>query len=169
MELVPGVSVVYPFRVAENHIDMDFVPTILCIDDFKPGLQTRKSFLEQFGFNVLTASSGAEGLQLLHAHHIDAIVLDYRMPEMDGEELANRVRQVSKTLPLLLLSGFSREVPENLSKMVDVQIMKGDPPETLINVLDDLTHTTRNQRRVARDYKKAAAAKPFVKFSRKVG
>jgi CheY-like chemotaxis protein len=147
---------------------MDSVPTILCIDDFKPGLQTRKSFLEQFGFEVLTASSGAEGLQLLQAHHIDAIVLDYRMPEMDGEELAKRVRQISKSLPLLLLSGFAREVPENLSKIVNVQLMKGDPPANLIDALDDLTHTTRNQRQLARDHEKTAVAKPFVKLNRNV-
>ncbi|MCU1310591.1 MAG: response regulator receiver protein [Candidatus Angelobacter sp.] len=141
-------------------MDMDSVPTILCIDDFKPGLQTRKSFLEQFGFNVLTASSGAEGLQLLQAHHIDAIVLDYRMPEMDGEELANKVRQISKSLPLLLLSGFVREVPENLRKIVNAQLVKGDPPGMLIEALDNLTHTTFNQRRVTRDCKKAAAGIP---------
>jgi CheY-like chemotaxis protein len=145
---------------------MDSIPTILCIDDFKSGLLTRKVFLEQFGFNVLTASSGAEGLQLLQDNHIDAIVLDYRMPEMDGEELAKRVRKCSKSLPLLLLSGFAKEIPKGLKKIVNVQLVKGDPPGMLIKALDDLTHTTRNQRRVAREHKRTAA--PSAKLDRKI-
>jgi len=133
-------------RVAETHP----VPTILCIDDFKPGLQTRKMFLEQFGFNVLTASSGPEGLELLNHHNIDAIVLDYRMPEMNGEELAMRVREVSsKRIPMLLLSGVVMDIPSNLRKIVDLQLIKGDPPAMFIEALDRLTHTTVAQRKSA--------------------
>ncbi|MCU1307289.1 MAG: response regulator receiver protein [Acidobacteriaceae bacterium] len=147
---------------------MDSVPTVLCVDDFKPGLQTRKSFLEQFGFNVLTASSGAEGLKLLQHHHIDAIVLDYRMPEMDGEELAKRVRKISTSLPLLLLSGFARDIPANLKKIVNVHLMKGDPPGMLIKALDNLTHTTGNQRRAVRNNKKSVAAISTAKPDRRV-
>src|SRR4051812_5285529 len=141
--------VMRPSRVAE--IPANHVPTILCIDDFEPGLQTRKMFLEQFGFNVFTASSGLEGLELLSRHHVHAIILDYRMPEMNGEELAMRVREVSgKRIPLLLLSGVMTEIPSNLRKIVDVQLIKGDPPAMLIEALDRLTHTTVPQRRLAR-------------------
>ena len=128
---------------------MDSVPTVLCIDDFEPGLHTRKIFLEHFGFKVLIASSGAEGLRILKSHHIDVIVLDYRMPEMDGEELALRIRQLSVKMPLLLLSGFAREIPENLKLMVNVYLPKGDPPGRLVSALCELTATTTEQRKAA--------------------
>ena len=71
-------------------------PRVLCIDDFKPGLETRRVFLEQFGFQVLTASSGMEGLRLMKENHVDAVVLDYRMPEMDGHEVALRIEKTSE-------------------------------------------------------------------------
>ncbi|MCU1287304.1 MAG: response regulator receiver protein [Acidobacteriales bacterium] len=61
-------------------------PRVLCIDDFRPGLETRKAFLEQFGYQVLIAPNGLEGLRLLKENHIDVVILDYRMPEMNGHE-----------------------------------------------------------------------------------
>jgi CheY-like chemotaxis protein len=152
--------------VAETHLDS--IPTVLCIDDFKPGLQTRKSLLEQFGFNVLIASSGAEGLELLNHHNVDAIVLDYRMPGMNGEELAIRVRKVFKNIPLLLLSGAVMEIPSNLRKIVDCQLMKGDPPGMLIEALDSVTRTTGEQRRSARKNKKSVASVTPALLNRKI-
>jgi CheY-like chemotaxis protein len=149
MNLLPGNPVLRHMRVAGNS-DMNSVPVVLCIDDFKPGLQTRKAFLEQFGFKVLIASSGAEGLEIMRKfQHISVVILDYRMPEMNGEELAARIRQMSVTIPLLLLSGFVREIPEELKKMVNVYLTKGDPPGKLVAALGELTATTTEQRKAA--------------------
>jgi CheY-like chemotaxis protein len=145
---------------------MDSVPTVLCIDDFEPGLHTRKIFLEQFGFKVLIASSGAEGLRILKSHHIDVIVLDYRMPEMDGEELALRIRRLSLKMPLLLLSGFAREIPEKLKQMVNVYLPKGDPPGRLVSALCELTATTTEQRKAAQKKENSSVDAP-AQFKRK--
>ena len=54
---------------------------VLCIGDQEDGLRIRKLFLETMGYEVLTAASGRAGLDLMAAHPIDAVVLDYRMPE----------------------------------------------------------------------------------------
>jgi CheY-like chemotaxis protein len=61
---------------------------ILCIDDEPVGLRVRKMLLESQGYKVLTATSGREGLQLFATHPVDAVVLDYTMPEMNGDQVA---------------------------------------------------------------------------------
>jgi CheY-like chemotaxis protein len=160
-----GSPMLRQMRVAEKPI-MDSVPIVLCIDDFKPGLQTRKNFLEYFGFKVLIASSGAEGLQIVKTHHIDAVVLDYRMPEMDGEELALQIRQLSLNMPLLLLSGFVREIPERLKQTVNVYLTKGDPPGLLVSALSELTASTLEQRKAAQRNEDSPAKTP-AQFKRK--
>jgi CheY-like chemotaxis protein len=152
-------------RVAGNS-DMNSIPVVLCIDDFKPGLVTRKAFLEQFGFKVLIASSGAEGLEIIKVQHINVVILDYRMPEMNGQELAAKIRQMSVTIPLLLLSGFVSDIPEALKKMVDIYLTKGDPPGMLVSALSQLTATTTEQRKAAQKKGKPIAGS-LEQFKRK--
>ena len=55
---------------------------ILCVDDHENGLFARKLLLEEEGYKVLTASNGQEGWRLFMSHSIDAVVLDYQMPEV---------------------------------------------------------------------------------------
>ena len=59
-------------------------PNLLCIDDDVQSLEIRKIVFEASGYRVLTASSGADGLRLFRSYPVDAVVLDYHMPEMDG-------------------------------------------------------------------------------------
>ena len=62
--------------------------TVLCIDDEPQGLVVRKAILRNKGYEVLTATSGPEGLKLFEANPIDAVVLDYSMPGMNGGQVA---------------------------------------------------------------------------------
>ncbi len=57
---------------------------LLCIDDDEDVLECEKSFLESFGYTVLTASSGCKGLELASMYAVDVVVVDYFMPEMNG-------------------------------------------------------------------------------------
>src|SRR6476661_1996409 len=66
--------------------------SLLWIDDYEPGLALYKAVFEGFGFRVLTASRGRKGLDLAASHHVDAVVVDYEMPEMDGGEVAASLR-----------------------------------------------------------------------------
>ena len=53
---------------------------ILCIDDDDAILRYEKALLERHGYDVLTASSGEQGLRLVAMCHCDAVLLDYEMP-----------------------------------------------------------------------------------------
>jgi CheY-like chemotaxis protein len=96
---------------------------LLCIDDNEDVLECEKSFLESFGYSVLTAASGGEGLELASKHSVDVVILDYFMPEMNGEEVAIEMRRLRPQAPIIMLSG-ALDVPEQVLKWVDAFIAK---------------------------------------------
>jgi CheY-like chemotaxis protein len=110
-------------------------PALLCVDDHAIYLPVRKAYLELHGYVVLTASSGREGLQLLAEHRIDGVVLDYRMPEMDGAEVAREIRRTRPDLPIIMLSGYPHEIPADVRSLVNAAVMKGESPTALLEAL----------------------------------
>jgi two-component system cell cycle sensor histidine kinase/response regulator CckA len=96
---------------------------LLCIDDNEDVLDCEKSFLESFGYSVLTAASGGMGLELASKHQVDVVILDYFMPEMNGQEVAMKMRRLRPQAPIIMLSG-SVDVPEQALKWVDAFISK---------------------------------------------
>ena len=83
--------------------------TILCIDDHWNGLIGRKMLLEQSGYQVLEASGGDEGLKLFRSHPVDAVVLDYQMPGMNGVELQCRLIEDGHSLPVIFMTAFPED------------------------------------------------------------
>ena len=81
-------------------------PEILLVDDNRQGLIARKSLLQELGYNIFTATSGDEALELLSKHNFDVVVTDFKMPRMDGVELIKRIRSAQAGARIILLSGF---------------------------------------------------------------
>src|ERR1017187_2646878 len=96
---------------------------LLCIDDNEDVLECEKSFLESFGYTVLTAPSGGKGLELASKYSVDVVIVDYFMPEMNGQEVAIEMRQLRPQAPIIMLSG-AVDVPEQALKWVDAFIAK---------------------------------------------
>ena len=116
-------------------------PIILCVDDNSAGLCLRMQFLECKGYAVFTAEDGPAGLEIARREPTDAIILDYKMPGMRGDEFAEKLRVDHPELPIIVLSGFAGELPPLLVRMSYAQITKGDPIETLIDALERVTRT----------------------------
>ena len=96
---------------------------VLCIDDNEAVLECEKVFLETFGYTVLTALSGSEGLELASSHLVDVVIVDYSMPEMNGQQVAMEMRRLRPQAPIIMLSG-AVDVPEQALKLVDAFIAK---------------------------------------------
>lgn len=107
---------------------------VLCIDDDKKTLHARRLVLETAGYNVITASSGRIGLRLLERHPVHLVILDYRMPEMNGEAVAREIRRTHPHVPILMLSG-QIDVPKHASSAVDGFVAKGQPLAVLLGHL----------------------------------
>ena len=74
--------------------------TILSIDDDPQSLIVREAILRAEGFQVLSANSALEGIVLSNQHKIDVFILDYMMPQMDGEELAKVLKEQHPHVPI---------------------------------------------------------------------
>ncbi|HEY7555784.1 MAG TPA: response regulator [Candidatus Binatia bacterium] len=80
--------------------------TIMVVDDNPDIITIVRTILEGKGFNVLSASGGAECLEVLKTQKPDLIVLDIMMPEMDGLEVLTRLKAMSElaNVPVVLLT-----------------------------------------------------------------
>lgn len=110
------------------------MPTVLCIDDDPRTLAIREAILRAEGFHVLSASKGFEGIALANQHNFDAIVLDYAMPDINGEEVARTLKLGHPAVPIVLCSGEFK-IPESVFKLVDAFVTKGDAPEFLLKTV----------------------------------
>src|SRR6266508_3577567 len=82
--------------------------TILVVEDETKIRDLLRSYLEREGFSVLTTDSGAEAISLAAHSAPDLIVLDLRLPDVPGEEVAREVRRSSR-VPILMLTAKSAE------------------------------------------------------------
>jgi two-component system KDP operon response regulator KdpE len=83
-------------------------PVVLVVDDEPQILRVMRASLPIRGYEVFTASSGAEALNQLSKHVPDLIILDLAMPEMPGLEVCRRVREFS-SVPIIVLSAKGSE------------------------------------------------------------
>jgi CheY-like chemotaxis protein len=112
-------------------------PVILCIDDEELGLEIRKMVLEREGFTVLTARDGLAGVSIFDTEHVDAVVLDYAMPQLDGGKVAAILRKRRADIPILMLSAYVA-LPDDVMRVISVAATKGDGAFTLVDKLKEL-------------------------------
>lgn len=84
---------------------------ILVADDDKNTRLLMKAILEAAHYHVFTAADGQQALEVLDREHIDLVVLDIMMPNMDGYEFTATLRQSNNTLPILMVS--AKQLPED--------------------------------------------------------
>jgi len=103
----------------------------------------RKALLEMSGFAVLIASDGPAGLAIAEEQPIDAVILDYEMPGMNGEEVARNLREQHCEAPILLFSGALEALPDSLRKVCNSFLAKCEGPTRLIAEVEKLTFRRR--------------------------
>ena len=121
-----------------THIPMSAQPTVLCIDDDEGNLTMRKWLFAAEGFQVLTAVDGASGIDLFKTKPVDAVVVDYNMPIMNGDVVAQQLKNLRPELPIIMLSG--EMVPEDAKRHVDAFVTKGGSPAALLATASALLH-----------------------------
>jgi CheY-like chemotaxis protein len=110
---------------------------VLCIDDHPAILECEKRLLETFGYRVLTALSGREGLELASVHSVDIVIVDYCMPEMNGAEVAMGIKRLRPDAPIIMLSG-AVDIPKKVFKVVDAFVAKDRLGSQLLPVIAGL-------------------------------
>lgn len=102
---------------------------ILCVDDEANPLALRKLVLQKAGYEVLTANSAKEAIDLAASRHFDLVLSDYLMPGTTGTELAQKLKAEHPTLPIILISGVN-ELPAG-STIANAFVSKIEGPDAL--------------------------------------
>ncbi len=80
--------------------------SILFVDDEESILEIAREHFQDMGYRVMTARDGRQAVELLTQHKVDCCFTDINMPEMDGLEFAEFVRQKDNTIPVVVMTGY---------------------------------------------------------------
>ena len=111
---------------------------ILVIDDDRMNCELIQSVFTRHGYQVLSATSGIEGLTLFRQHAPRVTILDLRMPEMDGLTVLKEIRAYDPHAPVIILGGGATEVQENQARGLRVTdfIRKGLSLDVLVECVN---------------------------------
>ena len=95
---------------------------ILCVDDIEANLFTLQAIIEEKRdtYSVVTAASGQDALRVLLSQHIDLILLDVMMPEMDGFETATLILKNKKTKEIPIIFVTAKKDDDTIAKCYDI-------------------------------------------------
>lgn len=86
---------------------------ILCVDDNEQDLSVLKFMLSTNGYRVLSASNGQDAVSLFSENLVDLVLADYSMPQVSGDQLVGRLKQIASHVPMILLGD-----PQKMSGLI---------------------------------------------------
>lgn len=112
---------------------------VFLIDDERIFVESLTKVLKKRGMEVQAAFDGLSALKLLSAEEPDVIVLDLRMPGMDGLAVLQEIRARDSLTPVILLTGHLDidRVVQVMDKGVAVVLLKPCPVETLVSAIEN--------------------------------
>ncbi|MGY2291525.1 putative bifunctional diguanylate cyclase/phosphodiesterase [Pseudomonas sp. SDO528_S397] len=128
---------------------------LLVVDDYPENLTSMRALLQREDWQVVTAASGVEALELLLRHEVDLVLLDVMMPGMDGFEVARLMRgsQRTRMTPIIFLSAnaqSSAAVLEGYASGAIDYLLKPFDPNILKPKVQALLEHQRNRRALQR-------------------
>lgn len=136
-----------PENYATQKISKNNKHKVLVVEDTPFFQKLEKDYLEEAGYQVLTANHGREAWQILQEEKVDAVVCDIQMPVMNGLELVKRIRADKNlaALPVMALTSMTGEMQkkEGLDAGFDMYEFKLDKMQ-LLNMLGSMLEKGRN-------------------------
>jgi CheY-like chemotaxis protein len=103
--------------------------TILCVDDEILPLTLRTLVLQKQGYQVKTANSASDAMQMIETSAVDLVLTDQLMPGATGTELARQIKLKMPKMPVVILSGVN-EIPSDAA-YADHFISKVEGPRAM--------------------------------------
>ena len=134
--------------------------TLLCVDDDPAIRRLYAALFDRHAYHVHLAEDGWEALSLLQAqaYRVDAVLLDFQMPGINGAQLAAEIKRNAPTMPIILVSG-DLEIVENPPSCVDAAVEKGIPVSRIIETVEALIPRVKDSQSSAQPW---TAAVPLV-------
>lgn len=128
---------------------------ILCIDDSEIGLRIRKLLLGSEGYNVITANSGEDGLELFKQNPIELVIADHFLSGKTGAEIAREMKELKPEVPILIISA-ALEKPDGL-ELADGFLAKGEPANVQLDTIAHLLAAARRRTEIATENRPIAS------------
>lgn len=107
------------FASKNGALDLDLSnKTILVAEDVESNFLLVRALLQSTGVNIIWAKNGLEAVELSVQSDVDMILMDIRMPKLDGIEATKRIKEMFPSLPVVILTAFSHE--EEMNRGYDV-------------------------------------------------
>jgi DNA-binding response OmpR family regulator len=143
---------------------MDKKPTILIVDDQPDLLENIGLILETEGYQILTATDGLVALEQLESQPVDLILADIAMPNMNGYQLFERIRENSHwlTIPFLFLTArsFDSDIRYGKALGVDDYLTKPIRPEDLLAAVQGKLRRAEQLRQLSQPGPVGSGARP---------
>lgn len=85
--------------------------TVLCVENKLDYLYALTHMLEAAGYEVMPATTGTQGLSVLISQPIDAVLLEYDLPDASGSAIRDEMKRIKPEVPILLFAGVGSQTP----------------------------------------------------------
>jgi CheY-like chemotaxis protein len=99
----PLVRQINTKKATTNHNEKK---TVLFVDDEEMLLEVGSLMLQRLGYNVLTAIKGQEAIEIFKKNDVAFVILDMRMPGMNGDEVCRQLKKIKPKIKIILASGY---------------------------------------------------------------
>lgn len=127
----------------ENKLRMQkrrLMKTILVVDDDEAIRTLLQEELEEEGYKVLIATNARDALKMVEAEPLDLVILDIRMPGMDGLEALPRILGLKEGLPVIMNTAYSQYQDSFMSWAADAYVVKSSDLTELKEKIKELVN-----------------------------
>ena len=127
--------------------------TILIVDDNESILETLSSILEEKGYKIDTAKSGAEAIEKSRTKFYNMALLDVKLPDMEGTRLLTKMKETRPKMVKIMITGYAslQNAIEALNFGADAYIMKPLDPDNLLNVIAEKLTVQRETEKMSEE------------------
>jgi len=139
---------------------------MMLVGDEERFLSTTKRLLSRKGLDVLTAASGAEALEMLRTNDVHVVILDVKMPGMDGIETLKAIKRSYPLVEVIMLTGHAtvESAVEGLKSGATDYLMKPTDVQDLINKAEEAF----GKRKALEEKIRVAQTRTFMKSPREI-
>jgi DNA-binding response OmpR family regulator len=108
---------------------------VLCVENQPEHLDVLTYMLEMAGYDVMSATTGRQGISLLAKNTVQGVLLEYDLPDSTGTAVRAEMKKIKPDVPVLLFAGVGSQTPF-LLKFFDAYLKSEQPPESVLWDLD---------------------------------
>ncbi len=108
---------------------------VLCVENHSEYLEALRYMLEAAGYEVLSATSGSQGVSMLKRYAVEGVLLEYDLPDASGATVRAEMKRIKPEIPVLLYAGIGSQTPF-LIRFFDSYLRKTAEPQLAFRDFD---------------------------------